>query len=151
MNSVHKWLGIPIALVLALGGMPVLAGCAKSLDDNTGASMPLPAGFPADIPLIDGNIISATVRGSDTNQTWFVMVAVPNLDTVSAFDSVLAQLEAGGYHATSQQCELGSCLGALDNGIYIIDVSVSDSYQTAKSAPKVPHVTYEVAPAPAMD
>jgi hypothetical protein len=118
---------------------PVLAGCAPSIptlgDSSSGADAgsgdaeagvdgaTVPADFPAEIPLIDGEVLSGVSLGSEGSQVWSVLIAV---DDGSAFDEITSQLEGAGFVASGLggTTELGST-GTFSKDPYDISVAVS--------------------------
>ena len=117
---------------------PALAGCAPSIPAGDSASgsgsdsgdaeagvdgATVPADFPAEIPLIDGEVLSGVSLGSEGAQVWSVLIAV---DDGSAFDEITHQLEGAGFVASGLggTTELGST-GTFSKDPYDISVAVS--------------------------
>lgn len=83
----------------------------------------LPSGWPAEIPVPDGEIISAMTL--DSNHTIVVNVA-----SAGVADTTLQQLLSAGYEIDYQQNVEGMAAYGLDNGQYSIQYQVMDDGST---------------------
>lgn len=84
----------------------------------------LPDGFPAEVPLFDGEVVSGLSAGVGGTQTWTVQVRVD--DAESAFQSINDQLVAAGYEATVSSFADGSGTGIYAGPVYGVIVTVGD-------------------------
>lgn len=120
-----------IAIVIAIALTPVLAGCSvQSIIENaTGGQVDVggksvPKDFPAEVPLIDGEVIYGGSLGSGEGQVWNVTIKVADL---AAFDTISASLTEAGFTpplAGSGELE-GGTGGAFENEKYGLLVVVS--------------------------
>ena len=93
-----------LAILLALAAAPALSGCAGiegMVEQATGGDVSLPGNsvpddFPADVPLIDGEVIMGAGIGTTDGKAWNVTIKVTGLD---AADDIKAQLEGAGFTA----------------------------------------------------
>jgi hypothetical protein len=120
-----------IAIILALATAPVLSGCSvQSIIENaTGGQVDVggksvPDDFPAEVPLIDGEVVYGGGLGSGEGKVWNVTIKVADL---SAFDTISASLtEAGFTPPPTGSGELeGGIGGAFENAKYGLLVVVS--------------------------
>ncbi len=89
---------------MALAVPLLLSGCNITqwvADGATGGQVDVggpsvPSDFPADVPLIEGEVLYGAPIGTDQGRGWNVTVEVVD---VSAFDTVRAQLEGAGFAA----------------------------------------------------
>jgi hypothetical protein len=139
MSDSRIRLSAAVLLAALLLTTPVLAGCAPSIPalggsvtgddadsgdaDAAADGAEVPADFPAEIPLIDGEVLSGVSLGSEGAQVWSVLIAV---DDGSAFDEITRQLEGVGFVASGLggTTELGST-GTFSKDPYDISVAVS--------------------------
>jgi hypothetical protein len=137
--SDSRILRLPTAALVAalLLTAPALAGCAPTIpglggpgsgsdagSGDAGADVTeVPADFPADIPLIEGEVISGVSLGSEGSKVWSVAIVV---DDGSAFDEITSQLEEAGFVASGLggTTELGST-GTFSRDQYDVSLSVS--------------------------
>ena len=136
--SDSRILRLPAAALLAalLLTAPALAGCAPGLGDpgngtaaGSGGSdtdvdgLSIPADFPDEIPLIDGEVLSGVSLGSEGAKVWSVAIIV---EDGSAFDEITRQLEEAGFVASGLggTTELGST-GTFSKDPYDVSVTVS--------------------------
>ena len=91
-----------LAILLALAATPALAGCAGIegiVEQATGGDVSLPGNsvpddFPAEVPLIEGEVILGAGIGSTDGKAWNVTIKVTGLD---AADTIKAELEGAGF------------------------------------------------------
>lgn len=120
-----------LAILLVLVASPALGGCsAQSIIENaTGGQVDIggksvPKDFPAEIPLVDGEVIYGGGLGSDAGKAWNVTIKVSGLD---AFDAISTALTDAGFTSpTSGSGELdGGRGGAFENEKYGLLVVVA--------------------------
>ena len=109
MNTLRRRAVAPLAIVVALLGAPLLAGCSSVGDavggaaggvvkDATGGAVSvgaMPEGWPSEVPVIEGDIVGG---GKNPNGTdgWVVVIKSTAADPVA---EATAQLEAAGFAA----------------------------------------------------
>ena len=145
MNRTRAFVGIPLAIILALGVAPALTGCGIEgvVKDVTGGNVDIggkkvPADFPSAVPLYQGEIVLGATVGSGDKKVWNVTVKVPS---GSAYKDISTQLTdagfTGGFRSTSADGGTGTftdgqygvlvvVTGAGDNG-WVANYSVSQS------------------------
>jgi hypothetical protein len=101
-TRIPRRIAAAVALMSALVLAPVLSGCSvveSVVEGATGGDVQIggtsiPEGFPAEVPVYEGDIINGSSI-SKNNQTVFnVVVSVPD---TSAFDTIRTDLEAAGF------------------------------------------------------
>jgi hypothetical protein len=121
-----------VAIILAIVATPILSGCSvRSLVENaTGGQVDIggksvPKDFPAEVPLIDGEVIYGGGLGSDENQVWNVTIKVADL---AAFDTITASFTDAGFTSlVSGDGDVdGGVGGAFENEKYGLLVVVSE-------------------------
>ena len=93
-----------LALLVALLAAPALSGCAGiegMVEQATGGDVSLPGNsvpddFPAEVPLVDGEVVMGAGIGTADGKAWNVTIKVAGLD---ATDDIKAQLEGAGFTA----------------------------------------------------
>lgn len=95
---------VPIALALALVITPALSGCFANpieqiVEGATGGDVSLPgqsipADFPAEVPLYDGEVTFGLGLGNTDGKAWNVTIRVPD---IAAADDIKTQLEGAGF------------------------------------------------------
>lgn len=135
MNTLHQRLTVPVAIVLALAITPALSGCfgnplEQIIEGATGGDVDLggnsvPEGFPAEVPLIQGEILFGGSIGNDEGRIWNVTIKVAG---AAALDEIVAQLEGAGFTASAEGFGGSSEDGGtaiLENATYGVLVVVS--------------------------
>jgi hypothetical protein len=108
------------------------ASAAGSATATAEAGTTLPSDFPSGIPLIDGDIVTA----STTSNGWEVWIA--SADPIDGYGQASSSLQDAGFSAIADQSINGAAGGLFDNGAYTVTV-------TAGSDAKYPDaVGYEV-------
>lgn len=153
MKSERKLMPIVLATALAIGTMPLLAGCFNPLEsviqqgaqqaaedvlggdvdlnlDGNGASMP--ADWPSDVPVVDGEIQSSIRLGSGDSQTWSVTITVGNVD--EAWATVKSDFEGAGFMTDFESVGSDGSMGSFSNGQHVAIVSISDDGSGSASA-----------------
>ncbi len=93
----RSFLRVLFAVFVAVVALVIVAGCAGD-DAPERSGVPLPPDFPhAQVPLIDGAVLSAD--GGDPE--WQVTVQAPATDG-NAFSAAVEQLTAAGYSESSR-------------------------------------------------
>lgn len=109
MTQLRTRMTIPIAIVLAVAVAPALSGCfgnpiEQVIEGATGGDVDLggsnvPNGFPAEVPLIDGEVLFGGSFGSDDGRVWNVTIKV---GSAGALDEIVAQLEGAGFTSSAE-------------------------------------------------
>ena len=95
-----------IALVAAVLVVPALAGCSTIegiIEQQTGGDVQIggasvPADFPAEVPLAEGEIVNGSAISSPGGErVWNVLI---NVADPAAPESIAAQLEGAGFSST---------------------------------------------------
>ncbi|MGX5681534.1 hypothetical protein [Schumannella luteola] len=81
----------------------------------------LPASFPADVPIVEGDVVLAVDMGSG----WTVILAVG--DTQSAFADASGRLTGAGFTAVVEQSGASGSIGSYTGGEYDVQVTTSDA------------------------
>lgn len=81
----------------------------------------LPPTFPAEIPLIDGEV----VFGIDVGTGWSVLVAVDDLE--ADFTDASQRMKAAGFEALIENMTPDGGFGAFENGSYQVQVTTQES------------------------
>lgn len=127
-------LSTAIALVAALLVTPALTGCGmlegiieQASDGAIDVSMgSLPDDWPAEVPVIDGEIIvGGSANADDGTPGWNVTITV---DDATAYDAIKAQLEGAGFTEVELAETDGSAdvaSGAFSNANYGVYVAVT--------------------------
>lgn len=132
---VRTRIAVPIAIVLAVGMTPMLAGCFGNpvetiIEGATGGEVDLggtsiPDGFPAEVPVIDGEIVFGAGVGSGADKIYNVTVRVSD---GTAIDQIKTELEAAGFVSQADTGDAsggGTYIGSTDAwGVLVV---VSDS------------------------
>jgi len=109
MSTARKKILVPAAILMSLTLAPMLSGCMGNpiqglVEQATGGQLDIggtsvPDDFPAQIPLISGNVIFGTGLGNDDGKVWNVAIEVAG---ASAMDSIKAQLESAGFESIGE-------------------------------------------------
>ncbi len=104
---------IPVSLAVAgvlLVGMPLMSGCSVinnvvdsatsgNLPEGLGAGQSVPADFPSEVPLIDGDVVfGLALPGDNGEKAWNVTIKVSGAD---AFEAITTQLTDAGFEYRS--------------------------------------------------
>lgn len=123
-----------IALAAALALAPALTGCGALegiIEQATGGEVnvsigSLPDGWPAEVPVIDGEIIGGGVANTDDGSPgWNVTIKV---DDEGAFDDIASQLTDAGFESVDAgELDGGNNLtsGLFKNATYGVIVAVT--------------------------
>ena len=136
MNTRTRRLTTVIAIASALAIAPMLSGCGGLeglIEQATGGEVNvsighLPDGWPADVPVIDGDIIGGgTAETDDGKPIWNTTIKV---ESEAAFAEIQAQLEGAGFEAVDAgELDGGDTItsGAFKNDVYGVLVAVTGS------------------------
>jgi hypothetical protein len=109
MNVLRTRSRIPVTLAIAgvlLVGTPLITGCSlinNVVNSATGGNVPeglgtgqsVPADFPSDVPLIDGDVVfGLSLPGDNGEKAWNVTINVSGAD---AFETIKTQLTDAGF------------------------------------------------------
>ncbi|NYJ19755.1 hypothetical protein [Glaciibacter psychrotolerans] len=131
MKTPSRLSRIGLAATLALVGVPLLASCSTAGDlvngavqDATGGDVSLggalPAGWPAEVPVIDGEILFGA-GGADTHKGWAVTIQASSTDPLG---DARVQLEDAGFTVdAAAQAAAGGGVVAVKNSTYIVLVA----------------------------
>lgn len=139
--------------IAALGSLLLTSGCApqeildnaveQAVEQETGVDVELggslPADWPQDVPVIEGNIFAAAKLGSGAESTWTAQIETD--DVAVSYEAVKASLSDAGYELVFDYSSGGIYGGSFDNGTYSVTVaSTEDSGQN--------YITYVVIASP---
>lgn len=104
---------------------PAVAGCSMNpvesvIEGVTGGNVDIggtsiPDDFPAEVPLIDGDVVGAFALGSGADKVWTVTKKVSD---ASAIDTIKAELEGAGFSSEFDQGVGGMAGVAYKNASY---------------------------------
>ncbi|WP_460632307.1 hypothetical protein [Leifsonia lichenia] len=101
MKRSRMLVGVPLAIVLALGVTPALTGCGIEgiVKDATGGNVDIgskkvPSDFPSAVPLYDGDVVLGASVGSGDAEVWNVTVKLPD---AKAYQDIQKQLADAGF------------------------------------------------------
>lgn len=129
--------------------VPAVSGCSFNplesvIEGATGGNVDLggtsvPDDFPAEVPLVDGEVTSAFGVGKAPEKVWNVTIEVAD---ASALDTIKAQLEAAGFSSDLDDASVGGISGGMySNGTYSVLIVVAEDGKEGWAA------TYTVTPA----
>lgn len=147
MIALRKHGVVSAAIVGSLTLAPVLVGCSNPLETVvegvTGGNVDIggtsiPGDFPAEVPLIDGEVVSAFGLGKDAEKAFTIVLKVSG---ASVADEIKAQLEGAGFTSEFDQDAGGVAGSAYTNANYGVLVAVTENGDNGWIA------TYVVTPA----
>ena len=136
MNTRTRRITTAIAIASALVFAPMLSGCGALegiIEQATGGDLnvsigQLPDGWPAEVPVIDGDIIGGGTAETDEGKPiWNVTIKVESEET---FAEIQTQLEGAGFEAVDAgELDGGDTItsGAFKNDTYGVLVAVTGS------------------------
>lgn len=136
MTISARRLSTAIALSAALVLAPALTGCGAIegiIEQASGGEInvsigELPDGWPAEVPVIDGDILGGgTTPAENGTKLWNVTIKVAD---TAAFDDITAQLNGAGFEAVEAgELDGGETVtsGAFKNDTYGVFVAVTGS------------------------
>jgi hypothetical protein len=122
-----------LAIAMAAAAVLLIAGCTappgigqgsdpapSSNGDGTGVAKEIPATFPDDIPLIDGEVAA----GVDVGTGWSVVILTG--DIPASYDEATSALEAAGFAEDYSQISDDGSFGQYTNAQYSVQVTGID-------------------------
>jgi len=141
MISPKRRLSASIAVVLALGIAPVLSGCSGNPLENlveqaTGGqvdigSRAMPDGFPAEVPVVSGDVLFGISAGDGEERGFNVTIAT---GAESPLDGIETQFADAGFEAQAQASNAGgagSVIFSDDDWNVVVVVAETDDGFTA--------------------
>ena len=123
MNRRFRAISVPIAILIALGTAPLLSGCVGNpveglvngaVKEATGGSVSLggelPEGWPAEVPVVDGEILFGGGGSAEGEQGWVVTIKSASADPLA---DARKQLEEGGFSSDAEATASGGDAGAV--------------------------------------
>jgi hypothetical protein len=126
---------LTVAIVAAaLAIVPTVSACSvnpieSAIEQATGGNVDvggtsIPDDFPAEVPLIDGEVVSAFGVGSEAEKAWNVTIKVAD---ASALDTIKSQLEGAGFTSEIDDAAIGGLTGGMyTNANYGVLVVVAE-------------------------
>lgn len=141
MRSSRKVIALALAGALALGIAPLLAGCSPQqlvedavqnvVEDATGVDVDLnldgktlPDDFPAEVPVISGDITLSGSLGTGGDKVWTVGITASEL--AAGYDEAKSKLLGAGYTADFDLAQDGTYSGSFSNGSYFVLVTAAN-------------------------
>src|SRR5690554_4180054 len=125
-----------LTAALAIAGLVIapLSGCSinpieSAIEEATGGNVDIggksiPDDFPAEVPLVDGEVVSAFGVGTAPEKAWNVTITVAD---ASALDSIKAQLEGAGFSSEVDDAAIGGLTGGMySNENYAVLIVVAE-------------------------
>lgn len=127
---------VPIAVLALLIATPALTACTieNVIERATGGSVDIggtsvPDDFPAEVPLYDGEVVSAVGIGNPDGKVWNVGVRIPD---IAALGDIQADLEAAGFTVsieTPATDQGGTLIASTDEyGVAIVAVRDGEGF-----------------------
>jgi len=143
----HKGITATIAASLLIA--PVLAGCSvnpieSAIEGVTGGNIDvggttIPDDFPAEVPLLDGEVVNAMAAGTAPEKIWTVTMKVTD---ASVLETIKTDMEAAGFSSGLGEAAVGGITGGMySNETYSVLIVVAEEKDSGWMA------TYTVAPA----
>lgn len=157
MKRTRMLVGLPLAIVLAVGVAPALTGCGieGTIKDVTGGNVDIggskvPADFPSEVPLYKGDVVFGATVGSGDGKVWNVTVKLPD---ARAFQDIQKQLaDAGFTSVNAATAPDGGGTGTFTDGTYGVIVVVTSAgvngWVANYSVSRVPAATPTPTPTP---
>ncbi|MCF8540584.1 MAG: hypothetical protein K9H50_02325 [Aurantimicrobium sp.] len=141
MRAKRKILTLALAGALTLGATPLLAACSPQqlaqdavqnvVEDATGVDVDLnidgktlPDDFPAEVPMISGEITLSGSLGTGGDKVW--TVAISASDLAASYDEAKSKMLGAGYTADFDLAQDGTYSGAFSNGSYSVIVTAAN-------------------------
>lgn len=113
---------------------PAISACSfnpieSAIESATGGNVDIggtsvPDDFPAEVPLIDGEVVSAFGVGTEPDKIWTITITVPD---ASALDTIKADLEGAGFTSAVDDAAVGGITGGMyTNDSYGVLVVVAE-------------------------
>ncbi|HEU4807038.1 MAG TPA: hypothetical protein VFT01_02145 [Homoserinimonas sp.] len=141
---------VPAAVLAAcLLIAPAVSGCSFNplesvIEGATGGNVDVggtsvPDDFPAEVPLIEGEVASAFAVGKAPEKIWNVTIKVAD---ASALETIKTEMEAAGFTSDLEDAAIGDITGGMySNGTYSVLVVVAEDGDSGWAA------AYTVTPA----
>jgi hypothetical protein len=107
-------------VVAALAIAPAVTACSfnpieSAIEEATGGNVDIggttsPDDFPAEVPLADGEVVSAFGVGTAPEKAWNVTIKVAD---ASALDAIRSQLEGAGFSSEIDDAAIGGLTGGM--------------------------------------
>jgi hypothetical protein len=138
MTRTRKLLTVSIASVLVLGIAPALVACSpqqlvqdaveNAVKDVTGIDVnidgkTMPEGFPAEVPVISGDIGVSGSLGVGAEQVWTVSFTVPDL--AAAYKEATGKLLSSGFVSDFDATAEGASTGSFSNASFTAIVTAT--------------------------
>ncbi|CAB4909840.1 MAG: hypothetical protein F2808_07260 [Actinobacteria bacterium] len=138
MTATRKIMMLALAGALTVGGVPVLTACSpqqalqgaveNAIEDATGVDVnvdggTMPEGFPAEVPVISGEITSSGSLGTGADRAWSVVVKVS--DPTTSYEDAKGKLLAAGFNADFDATADGASTGMFSNAQYSVVVATT--------------------------
>ena len=138
MTTVRRMITLSIAGALVLGVTPALVACSpqqlvqdaveNAVKDATGIDVniegtSMPDGFPAEVPVISGDIGASGSLGLGADQIWTVSFTVPDL--AAAYDEAKSKLLAAGFTSDFDATTDGVATGSFSNASFTAIVTAT--------------------------
>ena len=104
------------------GDDPAVSGPADEGGDGGDPTAQVPATFPSEIPLIDGDVLEA----SDLGTGWIVLFGVD--DAIASFDEGADALAAAGLTEDARTTNETEGFGNYTNDLYTVQISANTDY-----------------------
>lgn len=129
-------------IVATLAIVPAVSACSlnpieTAIEKATGGNVDIggtsiPEDFPAEVPLIDGDVVSAFGVGAAQEKAWNITITVPDASTL---DSIKTQLEGAGFSSEIDDAAIGGLTGGTytnaNFGVLVVVAEDGDSRWTA--------------------
>jgi hypothetical protein len=138
MTATRKILTLTLAGVLCVSATPLLVACnpqqlvqgvvenavkdASGFEVNLGGTT-MPEGFPAEVPVISGEIATGGSLGTETDKAWSVVFTVPDL--AAAYEEATGKLLAAGFTSDFDATADGASTGMFSNAQYSVVVATT--------------------------
>lgn len=101
-------------------------GAEKLVEGMTGGELDIEAGslpkdFPAELPVVDGEILSSMGIGVENGKSWTVTIKVD--DSLAALATAREQIVSAGFEETLWNDAQGMTMGSFTNDTYIVTIS----------------------------
>jgi hypothetical protein len=133
MTATRKILTLTLAGVLCVSATPLLVSCSpqqalqgvvsNAVKDASGIDVTLggttmPEEFPAEVPVIAGEIATGGSLGTSENKSWSVVIKVADL--AAAFDEATGKLLAAGFTTDFDASAAGASTGVFSSAKYSV-------------------------------
>lgn len=102
-----------------------------SVDIDAGGGVSMPADWPAEVPVIDAKLFTATAIGEGTSRTWTILFQVD--DPAKAYDAAKADLVAAGFSTELDSSMAEGSYGQFSNANYSVSVTAAPGVSGEKA------------------